>query len=144
MNQIFFIISITFCFSVLGQEKIQINNHSNYEQSFISKIELNKVVTKHDFELSVSRIGLGKYQDYSKLLERVTKRSDKKYTTALGFSIKGEKLKRYYYPISEKFNYEYFNKNINNKEDYIIKINTIIYKTDSVPVLIIDSIKFQK
>ena len=142
MKKILTLTCLTWCVFALSQKKMQISNHSNFDSSFISKIELTKNKTKHCFEFSISRVGLGKYQDYSKLLQRVTKKPEVKYHTALGFSIKGEVSKRYYYPVSPKFNYKYYRDN--NKEKTRMKIHATIYKTDSIPVLIIDSVKFKK
>lgn len=142
MRNIFTVICLTFSLLSFSQKKMQISNHANYNSSFLSEVELTKNKTKHCFEFSISGIGLGKYQDYSKLLGRVTKNYKTKYHTALEFKIEGEETKMYRYPVSPNFNSKYYRNN--NKGKTRMKIHTTIYKTDSIPVLIIDSIKFKK
>lgn len=125
---------------------IYISNKKNFEISFFSKLKLDKEKTKYSFVAELDDIG--KYQDYSNLVPIVTNTQSKHYTTAFSFIIDGDKSIIYRYPIySKKFNYKYYNKNIHPPSSINlakVKIYTSIYKTDSIPVIVIDKIKLIK
>ena len=87
---IFFITSIkNYC---QNQKHVYVTNKKNYDLSFISKVKLENFKTNKCFELNIEKISLGKFQDYSKQLEKLTKINQKEFKTALGFNLKNEKL----------------------------------------------------
>ncbi len=121
---------------------IFIENKRNFDISFFSKLKFEKDVTKYSFIAKI--VDFGKYQDYSDLVPQITRTKSEYYTTAFSFIINENKDTIYRYPINDKkFNNKYFYKYIypvlitNPK----VKINTTIYKTDSIPVIVIDCIK---
>jgi len=121
---------------------IFIENKRNFDISFFSKLKFEKDVTKYSFIAKI--VDFGKYQDYSDLVPQITSTKSEYYTTAFSFIINENKDTIYRYPINDKkFNNKYFYKYIypvlitNPK----VKINITIYKTDSIPVIVIDCIK---
>lgn len=144
---IIFLLSTFYCHGQIDfKSATYITNKRNFEISFFSKLILDNEKTKHSFIAEI--VDIGKYQDYTNLVPIVTNTQSKYYTTAFGFIIDGNESIVYRYPVySKKFNYKYYYRNIHPPSSIDltkVRIYTSIYKTDSIPVIVIDKIKLIK
>jgi len=118
-------------------QTVLISNGQNYDKSIFADVELKEMKTIYSME--VEGFGLNRY-DFINAKEKELSNADKKWGwTALSFSLEDDtgKITEYYFPVSREVMRNGL-ENINNVKK--AKLDFVIYKTDSTPIVIIDRI----